>query len=72
MNSVCIKSGVRQGGVISTWYYNFYVHELSGRLRESDFGCFMASIIYRYIFFVGDILLISALILHLQSMLLVF
>jgi Reverse transcriptase (RNA-dependent DNA polymerase) len=64
-----IRSGIRQGGINSTWFFNVYIFELIGRLRESGFGCYIISVYIGCLFFADDIILLSASILHLQSML---
>ena len=64
-----IRSGIRQGGINSTWFFNVYIFELIIRLRESGFGCHHATVFIGCLFFADDILLLSASIIHLQNML---
>jgi hypothetical protein len=64
-----IKSGVRQGGVISPWFFNIYINDLIGRLRKSGYGCHLCNEFFGCLFFADDILLLSGSILHLQLML---
>ena len=61
------RSGIRQGGINSTRFFNVYIFELIGRLRESGFGCYIVSEYTGYLFCGDDIILLSASILHLQS-----
>ena len=64
-----IKSGVRQGGINSTWPFNVYIFYLIARLREGGFGCSIGCLFLGCLFFADDILLVCASIVHLQNML---
>jgi hypothetical protein len=68
-HSFVIKSGIRQGGINSPGYFNIFINELIVKLRESGFGCYIADVFCGCMFFADDILLISASLLMLQSML---
>jgi hypothetical protein len=64
-----IKSGVREGGIISPWFFNLYVNNLITRLKNSGLGCHLCSEFVGCLFFADDILLLSGSMLQLQSML---
>jgi hypothetical protein len=64
-----IISGVREGGIISPWFFNLYVNDLITRLRNSGLGCHLCSEFVDCLFFGDDILLLSGFMLQLQSML---
>ena len=64
-----VKSGVRQGGVLSPILFNFYVNILICSLKISDFGCHVHDLYVGCILYADDILLISASICMLQNML---
>ena len=64
-----IKSGIRQGGVMSPGYFNIYINDLIIKLRMSGLGCYLAGIYCGCLFFADDIILLSASVAHLQLML---
>ena len=64
-----VKSGVRQGGILSPWLFNVYVNGLISRLRNSGVGCYIFYAFIGCIFFADDMLLLSGSILHLQILL---
>jgi hypothetical protein len=64
-----IKSGIRQGGLCSAWFFNVYIFDLIQALRNSDVGCHIGFEYVGCILFADDILLISASVIHLQYML---
>jgi hypothetical protein len=68
-SSFCLKSGVRQGGINSPFFFNVYVNDLILKLRKSGFGCHICQEFVGCLFFADDILLLSASILQLQCML---
>ena len=39
-SSFYVKSGVRQGGINSPWFFNFYINDLIVTLRNSGYGCY--------------------------------
>jgi hypothetical protein len=67
--SFVIKSGVRQGGINSPWFFNVYINDLIIRLRSSGYGCYLWSEFIGCLFFADDILILSGSIWHLQFML---
>ena len=67
--SFTIKSSVRQGSSNSSWFFNVYIHELIVRLRNSGYGCTFCFEFVGCLIFADDILLLSASVIQLQSML---
>jgi exonuclease III len=64
-----VKSGVRQGGVLSPILFNVYVNRMLTQLRSSDLGCRIHNTYIGCIMYADDLLLLSASVLDLQSML---
>lgn len=64
-----MKSGVRQGGVISCLLFNIYINDLICRLRNSSYGCYMNGIFMGCIFYADDVLLLSVSRIKLQKLL---
>lgn len=66
--SLLIKSGIRQGGILSPIFFNMYIDVIFLALSKSDFGCHLGSMYVGYIAYADDIILISASVCDLQSM----
>jgi len=64
-----IRSGVLQGGVLSPLLFNLYVNSVLNALEKSKLGCCMYSQYIGCIMYADDLLLISASVIDLQSML---
>ena len=43
-DSFCVISGVRQGGVLSAWFWAVYMDDLVKQLRASKLGCHIANL----------------------------
>ena len=68
-SNFAIKSGVRQGGVLSPVLFNIYVDCLAEALKQSDLGCHVRGVYFGCLFYADDILLLSASVGNLQKML---
>ena len=64
-----MKSGVRQGGVISCLLFNIYINELICKLKNSGNGCYASGVFTGCIFYADDVLLLSGSIIKLQKLL---
>jgi hypothetical protein len=64
-----VKSGVRQGGVASCWIFNLVIDGLIDKLECSGFGCYFQSVFAGCVLYADDVLLMSASLTKLQSML---
>ena len=40
----CIRSGIRQGGILSLVLFNIYIDSLICALKRSDYGCHMGDV----------------------------
>src|SRR6266516_2900974 len=64
-----VLSGVRQGGVLSGHFFNLYVNDILTSLRRKDLGCHLNNMFIDALMYADDLLLLSASIYDLQSML---
>ncbi len=55
-----IRSGVKQGGIMSPHLYNVYVDDLMERLLNEKLGCMIGELSYGVIFYADDIVLMGA------------
>ena len=64
-----MRSGVRQGGVLSPILFNLYVDPIIELLQASDLGCHIHGAYVGCILYADDIILLSASVGNLQKML---
>lgn len=64
-----VKSGVRQGGILSPVLFTVYVNCLITSLRSKGLGCFIKNVYVGAIMYADDLLLLSASVLEIQRML---
>ena len=64
-----IYSGIRQGGVCSTWFFNVYINDLISILEKSGMGCHMLHEFMGCVLYADDIILLSGSVRQLQLML---
>jgi hypothetical protein len=63
-----IKSGIKQGGIMSPILYNVYVDDLMANLLKETLGCTIGGMSYGVIFYADDILLMGASVRKVQKM----
>jgi len=63
----CVKSGVRQGGILSPFLFIIYIDSVISSLRLSDYGCHLREEYVGCIIYADDILLLSASVTNLQK-----
>ena len=68
-SSFNVLSGVRQGGVLSGHLFNLYVNSILTSLRNKDLGCHLNNMFIGALMYADDLILLSASLLDLQSML---
>jgi hypothetical protein len=64
-----VRSGVRQGGVLSGVFFNLYVNVIITSLKSSDLGCHLKNLYTGCIMYADDLILLSASVIDLQNML---
>src|SRR5206468_8255127 len=52
---LCVRSGVRQGGVLSGLFFNSYVNLIITSLRGSDLGCHLKNLYVGCIIYADDL-----------------
>jgi len=64
-----VKSGVRQGGVLSPILFNMYINIVVEALVKSDLGCHVMGKYFGCLLYADDLILLSAFVLQLEKML---
>lgn len=64
-----VKSGVRQGGILSLLLFNLYIDDIIMALVRSDLGCHIGKCFIGCLVYADDIILLSASLSKLQKML---
>ena len=64
-----MKSGVRQGGIISCLLFDIYMNELIFKLKNSGNECYVNGVFVGCIFYADDVLLLSGSMIKLQKLL---
>jgi len=64
-----VKSGIRQGGILSPVLFNMYFDTLLCELRRNGEGCYLGRHYVGCIAYADDLILLSASLCNLQSML---
>ena len=54
-----VTNGVRQGSIISPYFFNVYVDDLSVKLNNMKIGCMVGELIVNHLLYADDIVLIS-------------
>ena len=67
--SLNVLSGVRHGGVLSGILFNLYVNNILTALRIKDLGCHMYNMFIGAIMYADDLIILSASLYDLQTML---
>ena len=67
--SCIVKSGIRQGGILSPTFFNIYRDVLLNALKSSEYGCHLGRTFVGCIAYADDLILLSASLCNLQKML---
>ena len=54
-----VTNGVRQGSILSSYFFNVYVDDLSVRLNDLKIGCMVGALIINHLLYADDLVLIS-------------
>ena len=68
-SSYSIKSGIRQGAILSPFLFNIYLDSITVALKQADNGCHMGGMYTGCLAYADDLILISASVVKLQKML---
>ena len=63
-----VPAGVRQGGILSPYFFAVYVDDLIVELRNSGYGCYLASLFVACILYADDVALLSPTVKGMQHM----
>ena len=54
-----VTNGVRQGSILSSFFFNVYMDDLSVKLNNMYIGCVVGSLIINHLLYADDLVLIS-------------
>jgi hypothetical protein len=63
-----LKSGIRQGGILSPIFFAIYVDKIVSKLAQSGLGCYVKGFFSGMWLYADDVVLLSASVSHLQTM----
>lgn len=66
---VQVRSGIRQGGILSPFLFNIYINSIITALKSADLGCHIDNMFVGCIAYADDIMLLSASVVQLNKML---
>ena len=58
-DSFKVISGVRQGGVLSAWFWALYMDDLVKQLRNTKHGCHISELFLACVLYADDVCLIA-------------
>jgi hypothetical protein len=66
---VSVSNGVKQGGILSAYFFCVYIDELFSTLKKSGYGCYIANIFVGSFGCADDIVLPSPTVIGMQKLL---
>ena len=68
-NFISLKCGVRQGGVLSAYFFALYIDGIISVIHRSNFGCYIGAVPVNIFLYADDIILLAPSVNALQKML---